>query len=101
MSHDSKDNDWHPADIVASMRKRGNHSRGSIAGRGLSSSTLANANPAMAERRMADCQHTRSTPSKIWPSRYMTRNEAVARQKKPDTKTSAAKPTEEDPPPTL
>ena len=50
--------DWHPADIIAGLRKKGNVNGGGISPRnGLSSSTLANAlSRPMAERRDDYCE---------------------------------------------
>lgn len=49
--------DWHPADIVAGLRKRGTSLAAESRRHGLSSSTLANALTALAERRI-DYRHS-------------------------------------------
>ncbi|EFB7642812.1 transcriptional regulator [Escherichia coli] len=63
--------DWHPADIIAGLRKRGTSLAAVSRKAGLSSSTLANAlsRPwARGEKLIADALET--SPEIIWPSRY-------------------------------
>ena len=63
--------DWHPADIIAGLRKRGTPMAAESRKAGLSSSTLANALSRpwpKGERIIADALGTE--PWIIWPSRY-------------------------------
>ncbi len=63
--------DWHPADIIAGLRKRGTTLAALSRDSGLSSSTLANAlnRPwPKGERLIAEALKVK--PSEIWPSRY-------------------------------
>ncbi|EAA7605280.1 transcriptional regulator [Salmonella enterica] len=66
-----KQPDWHPADIIAGLRKKGTSLAAVSRGAGLSSSTLANAltRPwARGEKLIADALGI--SPETIWPSRY-------------------------------
>ena len=63
--------DWHPADIIAALRKRGTTLAALSRQAGLSSSTLANALSRpwpKGEWLIADAINVH--PSEIWPSRY-------------------------------
>ncbi len=63
--------DWHPADIIAGMRKRGTTLAAVSRKAGLASSTLANAltrHWPKGERLIAD--ELGIAPEQIWPSRY-------------------------------
>ena len=63
--------DWHPADIIAGLRKRGTSLAAETRKAGLSSSTLANALTRpwpKGERIIADALGV--APWVIWPSRY-------------------------------
>ncbi|EEI7991406.1 transcriptional regulator [Salmonella enterica subsp. enterica] len=63
--------DWHPADIIAGLRKRGTSLAELSRQSGLASSTLANAltrHWPKGERLIADALSV--TPEQIWPSRY-------------------------------
>ena len=63
--------DWHPADIIAALHKRGMTLAGLSRAAGLSSSTLANALTRpwpKGEWLIADA--IKIHPSEIWPSRY-------------------------------
>jgi Ner family transcriptional regulator len=63
--------DWHPADIIAGLRKQGTTLAALSRDSGLSSSTLANAlnRPwPKGERLIAEALKVK--PSEIWPSRY-------------------------------
>ncbi|MBW1213089.1 helix-turn-helix domain-containing protein [Pantoea allii] len=63
--------DWHPADIIAALRKRGTTLAALSRQSGLSSSTLANALSRpwpKGEWLIADAINVH--PSEIWPSRY-------------------------------
>lgn len=63
--------DWHPADIIAGMRKKGTSMAALSRKAGLSSSTLANAISRpwpRGEKLIADALEI--SPEIIWPSRY-------------------------------
>ncbi|MEQ9899663.1 helix-turn-helix transcriptional regulator [Pectobacterium punjabense] len=63
--------DWHPADIIASLRKQGTTLSAISREAGLASSTLANAltrHWPKGERLIAEALNKR--PEEIWPSRY-------------------------------
>ncbi|PWC09512.1 DNA-binding protein [Brenneria roseae subsp. americana] len=63
--------DWHPADIIAALRKKGTTLAAVSRAAGLSSSTLANALSRpwpKGEWLIADALGIH--PSEIWPSRY-------------------------------
>ena len=63
--------DWHPADIIAALRKRGTSLAAVSRNAGLASSTLANALTRRwpkGERLIADALGV--APEQIWPSRY-------------------------------
>ncbi|EFB5168143.1 helix-turn-helix domain-containing protein [Escherichia coli] len=63
--------DWHPADIIAGLRKRGTSLAEVSRRAGLASSTLANAltrSWPRGEKLIADVLET--SPEIIWPSRY-------------------------------
>ena len=63
--------DWHSADIIAALKKRGTSLAALSRKAGLSSSTLANAlnrHWPRGERLIADALGV--APEKIWPSRY-------------------------------
>lgn len=63
--------DWHPADIIAALRKRGTSLARVSREAGLASSTLANALTRpwpKGEWLIADALNIH--PSEIWPSRY-------------------------------
>ncbi|WP_199637028.1 helix-turn-helix transcriptional regulator [Serratia sp. PAMC26656] len=64
-------NDWHPADIIASLRKKGTTLAAVSREAGLASSTLANTlvrRWPKGERLIAAALDKR--PDEIWPSRY-------------------------------
>lgn len=64
-------NDWHPADIIAGLRKQGTTLAAVSRAAGLASSTLANAltrHWPKGERLIAEALNKR--PEEIWPSRY-------------------------------
>ncbi|HEG4392861.1 TPA: helix-turn-helix domain-containing protein [Morganella morganii] len=68
---DSGKSDWHPADIIASLKKRGTTLAALSRSAELSSSTLANALSRpwpKGEWLIADFLAVH--PSEIWPSRY-------------------------------
>lgn len=63
--------DWHPADIIAGLRKRGTSLAALSRQAGLASSTLANAlnrRWPKGERLIAEALGV--PPEQIWPSRY-------------------------------
>ncbi|HAK8073636.1 TPA: transcriptional regulator [Salmonella enterica] len=63
--------DWHPADIIAGLRKRGTSLAAVSRQAGLASYTLANAlirHWPKGERLIAEALGI--TPEQIWPSRY-------------------------------
>ncbi|EAV6588350.1 transcriptional regulator [Salmonella enterica] len=63
--------DWHSADIIAALKKRGTSLSAVSRKSGLASSTLANAlnrRWPKGERLIADALGV--APEKIWPSRY-------------------------------
>ncbi|CBJ82679.1 MULTISPECIES: helix-turn-helix domain-containing protein [Xenorhabdus] len=64
--------DWHPADIIAELKKRGTTLSEVSRAAGLASSTLANAlqrHWPKGERLIAEALER--TPEEIWPSRYV------------------------------
>ncbi|MTC58511.1 transcriptional regulator [Providencia rustigianii] len=64
--------DWHPADIIAAVRKKGSTLSAISRSVGLNSSTLNNALSRRwpkGERIIADFLEI--TPEEIWPSRYI------------------------------
>ncbi|ASO12687.1 DNA-binding protein [Salmonella enterica subsp. salamae serovar 57:z29:z42] len=66
------DKDWHPADIIAGLRKRGTSLAAVSRNSGLASSTLANAlirHWPKGERLIAEALGV--APEQIWPSRYL------------------------------
>ncbi|EDQ6090025.1 helix-turn-helix domain-containing protein [Salmonella enterica] len=63
--------DWHPADIIAGLKKRGTSLSALSRQAGLASSTLPNAltrHWPKGERLIAEALDV--APEKIWPSRY-------------------------------
>ncbi|MDX6916090.1 helix-turn-helix transcriptional regulator [Pectobacterium carotovorum] len=63
--------DWHPADIIAALKKRGTSLSAVSRNAGLASSTLANAlkrHWPKGERLIAEALG--SSPEHVWPSRY-------------------------------
>ena len=63
--------DWHTADILAAIKKRGTTLAALSRDSGLSSSTLANAlNRPWPKGEMLIAQAIGVPPSEIWPSRY-------------------------------
>lgn len=63
--------DWHPADIIAALKKRGTSLAAVSRNAGLASSTLTNAlnrHWPKGERLIAEALGV--APEKIWPSRY-------------------------------
>lgn len=63
--------DWHPADIIAGLRKRGTSMAAESRKNGLSSSTLANVlSRPWPKREMIVAKALGTEPWVIWPSRY-------------------------------
>lgn len=65
------ESDWHPADIIAALKKQGTSMAAVSRNAGLASSTLTNAlnrRWPKGERLIAEALGV--TPEKIWPSRY-------------------------------
>ncbi|EGT0664200.1 transcriptional regulator [Citrobacter werkmanii] len=63
--------DWHPADIIAALKKQGTSLAAVSRNAGLASSTLANAlirRWPKGERLIAEALDVK--PEQIWPSRY-------------------------------
>ncbi|RPH21337.1 DNA-binding transcriptional regulator SfsB [Buttiauxella warmboldiae] len=68
---ESKTTDWHPADIIAGLRKRGTSLAAESRKAGLSSSTLANAlTRPWPKGELIIAQALETSPWEIWPSRY-------------------------------
>lgn len=70
-----KAQDWHPADIIAGIRKKGTSLAALSRDSGLASSTLANTltrHWPKGERLIAEALGKQ--PEEIWPSRYQTLN---------------------------
>lgn len=68
----SKAQDWHPADIIAAIKKRGTSLSALSRNAGLRPSTLNNAlarHWPKGEKIIADFLNV--SPAEIWPSRYM------------------------------
>ncbi|EMM6942566.1 TPA: helix-turn-helix domain-containing protein [Morganella morganii] len=68
----SKAQDWHPADIIAAIKKRGTSLSALSRNAGLRPSTLNNALARRwpkSEKIIADFLNV--SPAEIWPSRYM------------------------------
>ncbi|MBA4820889.1 helix-turn-helix domain-containing protein [Pantoea ananatis] len=67
----SRTEDWHPADIIAALRKRGTTLAALSRQSGLSSSTLANAlSRPWPKGEWLIAEAINVHPSEIWPSRY-------------------------------
>lgn len=67
----SRNSDWHPADVIAALKKRGTTLAAVSRKAGLSSSTLANALSRpwpKGEWLIANALNVH--PAEIWPSRY-------------------------------
>ncbi|TPG58857.1 helix-turn-helix domain-containing protein [Ewingella americana] len=63
--------DWHQADIIAALRKKGTTLAATSRAAGLSSSTLANAlSRPWPKGEMIIAQTIGVPPAQIWPSRY-------------------------------
>lgn len=68
---ESRNSDWHPADIIAGLRKRGTSLAAESRKAGLSSSTLANAlTRPWPKGELIIAQALDISPWMIWPSRY-------------------------------
>lgn len=76
-----KAQDWHPADIIAGVKKKGTSLAAISRRAGLASSTLANALTRRwpkGERLIAEALGKQ--PQEIWPSRYQTLNTRAVEQ---------------------
>ncbi|EGE4660606.1 helix-turn-helix domain-containing protein [Salmonella bongori] len=63
--------DWHPADIIAALKKRGTSLAAVSRNAGLASSTLTNAlNRRWPKDERLIAEALGVAPEKIWPSRY-------------------------------
>ncbi len=73
---------WHPADIIAAIRKKGTSLAALSRKAGLASSTLANAlNRPWAKGELLIAQALDIAPEEIWPERYFDKNgDPVIRQ---------------------
>lgn len=72
--------DWHPADIIAALKKRGTSLAAVSRNAGLASSTLANALSRRwpkGEKLIADALGV--TPERVWPSRYKNDEKRLSR----------------------
>ncbi|MCE0800866.1 DNA-binding transcriptional regulator SfsB [Buttiauxella sp. A2-C1_F] len=68
---ESNNTDWHPADIIAGLRKRGTSLAAESRKAGLSSSTLANTlTRPWPKGELIIAQALETSPWVIWPSRY-------------------------------
>ncbi|MFQ1016510.1 helix-turn-helix domain-containing protein [Gilliamella sp. BG7] len=67
-----KSNDWHPADIIAALKKKGTTLANLSRKSGLSSSTLSNAlvRP-WTKGEVIIAKELNLEPHEIWPSRYI------------------------------
>lgn len=69
--------DWHPADIIAGLRKKGTSMAAESRRNGLSSSTLANAlSRPWPKGEMIIAKALGTDPWVIWPSRYHDRSKS-------------------------
>lgn len=67
----SRNKDWHPADIIAALRKKGTTLAAVSRKAGLSSSTLANAlSRPWPKGEWLIAEALNIHPAEIWPSRY-------------------------------
>lgn len=67
-------NDWHPADIIAALRKKGTTLAAVSRAAGLSSSTLSNAlSRPWPKGEILISQVIGVPPQTVWPSRYYDR----------------------------
>ncbi|WBL70971.1 helix-turn-helix domain-containing protein [Serratia liquefaciens] len=68
----SRNKDWHPADIIAALRKKGTTLAAVSRKAGLSSSTLANAlSRPWPKGEWLIAETLDIHPAEIWPSRYL------------------------------
>ncbi|ECY6150024.1 transcriptional regulator [Salmonella enterica subsp. enterica serovar Bron] len=64
--------DWHPADIIAALKKRGTSLAAVSRNAGLASSTLTNAlNRSWPKGERLIAEALGIAPEQIWPSRYL------------------------------
>lgn len=75
--------DWHPADIIAALKKSGTTLAALSRHSGLSSSTLANAlSRAWPKGEWIIANHLNIHPAEIWPSRYFDSKTGVLLERK-------------------
>ncbi|WP_447866515.1 helix-turn-helix domain-containing protein [Rahnella bonaserana] len=75
--------DWHPADIIAALRKKGTTLAAVSRAAGLSSSTLSNAlSRPWPKGEMLIGQAIGVQPAHIWPSRYFDQKTMAAIDRK-------------------
>lgn len=75
--------DWHPADIIAALRKSGTTMAALSRQSGLSSSTLANTlNRSWPKGEWLIAEALGIHPAKIWPSRYYNKQGELIDRKK-------------------
>jgi Ner family transcriptional regulator len=63
--------DWHPADVIAALRKRGTSLRQIALGNGYSHINRVLTSPWLAAEQLV-AQALELTPADIWPSRYLS-----------------------------
>ncbi|CAM3970220.1 helix-turn-helix domain-containing protein [Xenorhabdus thuongxuanensis] len=74
--------DWHPAEIICALRKRGTTLAALSRESGLSSSTLANTlSRPWPKGEFIIATRLELAPSEIWPSRYFDRNGKLIERK--------------------
>ncbi|MBE8596392.1 MULTISPECIES: helix-turn-helix domain-containing protein [unclassified Xenorhabdus] len=82
MYNNNVQNDWHQADIIAALRKRGTTLAALSREAGLSSSTLANAlSRQWTKGEWIIADYLKIHPSEIWPSRYFDKRGQLVERK--------------------
>ncbi|MBE8598151.1 helix-turn-helix domain-containing protein [Xenorhabdus sp. BG5] len=82
MNNNHIQNDWHQADIIAALRKRGTTLAALSRETGLSSSTLANAlSRQWPKGEWIIANYLGVHPSEIWPSRYFDKQGQLIERK--------------------
>ncbi|WP_340617816.1 helix-turn-helix domain-containing protein [Xenorhabdus entomophaga] len=82
MNNNNIQNDWHQADIIAALRKRGTTLAALSRKSGLSSSTLANVlSRPWPKGEWIIANFLEIHPSEIWPSRYFDRHGQLIERK--------------------
>lgn len=83
--------DWHPADIIAALRKKGTTLAATSRNAGLSSSTLANAlSRPWPKGELIISKAIGVPPSTIWPSRYYYPHTRTMVDRKPRSRDTAS-----------